>query len=732
MVFYAHSLKGSPENHWQLLVEHLNNVADLAADMAEPFNAADWARAAGLLHDLGKYSLAFQERLRGGARVDHSTAGAKEAMARLGEQYGKLLAYLIAGHHGGLPDGVSDNRRSLEERFRKRPPELAETPPDPLKGIALSLPAQNKNSKPGAQLSFFLRMVFSCLVDADFLDTEAFMDPQKARWREGRPGISDLWPRLEKYLDKLRAKADLAPLNQRRNQILEACLKAAPEKPGFYSLTVPTGGGKTISSLAFGLGHAMKNDLRRVVYVIPYTSIIEQNARVFKNILGDESVLEHHSNLPAPAPGEDSENPSWRRNRLAAENWDAPVIVTTNVQFFESLFANRPARCRKLHNIAGGVIILDEAQMLPRESLIPCLEALKELVVNYGCTVLLCTATQPALNDADTFKKAAIQPREIAPDPPALYRDFRRVEIVKHDGELSNSDLAARLAGESQVLCVVNTRTQARQVFQELRNSAGSSGCYHLSALMYPGHRAAKLAEIREALASPGRVCRVVSTQLVEAGVDLDFPVVWRALAGIDSLAQAAGRCNREGLNAGLGKLHVFEPDGGITHNSLLAPAQEARSILRSHDDPLSLDAVRAYFENLFWQQKHLLDEKGLMKLMEEGVSELNFPFATISQLFSYFDSPGEAVFVCPDNEKREAIIQGLRHSSTPGRFARLAQPYTVQLYPEELQKLEQSREVERIGEGLFPVLLNLDLYDDDLGLVLDLSGQAQTESLYI
>ncbi|KMY68404.1 hypothetical protein AAU61_01590 [Desulfocarbo indianensis] len=724
MDFYAHSLPDKPEDQWQPLSAHLANVAELAAQRAAYFNAEDWARAAGLLHDLGKYTLPFQERLRGAKPVDHSTAGAQWAVANLDvpeAPIGKLLAYAIAGHHGGLPDGVAEGAGSLEARLTKRLAGLDGGPADPLQGVSLSNPPI-KLEKHGAQLSFFLRMVFSCLVDADYLDTEAFMDPDRARWREGRPALAELWPRLEAYLDGLRGKVKDGPLNRRRNQILEACLQAAEMPPGFFSLTVPTGGGKTISSLAFALKHALGHGLRRVIYVIPYTSIIEQNAAVFKTILGDDAVLEHHSNLPMPEPGREEDDPAWQRNRLASENWDSPVVVTTNVQFFESLFANRTSRCRKLHNMVKSAIILDEAQMLPRETLIPCLEALRELAGNYGCSVVLCTATQPVLSDADTFKKAAVHPREIAPDPAGLYQEFRRVEVSKHDGQLGNDELARHLAAEERVLCIVNTRAQARELFLELRGLAGPQGIFHLSALMYPGHRARKLKQIKEALEREG-VCRVVSTQLVEAGVDLNFPVVWRALAGVDSLAQAAGRCNREGKLPGMGRLHVFEPQGKIRDSQKVA-AQKARGVLRRFPDPLSLEAVRQYFEHLFWQEKDKLDGKGIMTLLEAGVSKLHLPFATVAGLFSYFDSPGEAVLVCPEIEKREAIIAGLRYSPHPGRFARQAQPYTVQLYPHELRGLVQSHDVELIGEGLFPVLVNQELYDDDLGLLVERAGE--------
>ncbi len=728
MEYYAHTKDGQGQESWQKLDDHLDRVAELAAGFAASFGADEWGQAAGRLHDLGKYSQAFQDRLRGGPRVDHATAGAQEAHARLGPQAGKLLAYAIAGHHGGLPDGISSSRPSLEKRLEKKDlPNYRHFPPDLVAGLTLPRPQlRTKNVPAGFRIGFFVRMVFSCLVDADYLDTERFVDPDKAAWRGGRPTLDQLHDRLQSYLLGLRAMAGDAPLNVRRNEILDACLMQAKASPGFFSLTVPTGGGKTISSLAFALGHARKHELKRIVYAIPYTSIIEQNAKVFRDILGDEAVLEHHSNLPQPEDEAQDEDAAWQRNRLAAENWDAPVVVTTNVQLFESLFANRPSRCRKLHNLAQSVIILDEAQMLPREVLLPCIEALRALVDDYGATVVMCTATQPALSDAEVFRDAAIRPRELSPNPGQLYEDFRRVELIR-EGPMDDAALVARLAEQDRVLCIVNTRRHARELFVKLRQKVDPEGTHHLSALMYPGHRARKLDEIRDAL-KKGHPCRVVSTQLVEAGVDLDFPVVWRALAGIDSIAQAAGRCNREGFLDEKGRVHVFEPEDGKLPPSLRAPAEEARDVLRNCEDALSLEAVARFFANLFWRQEGLLDSKKIVTLMDEGWTKGNIPFAEVARNFGLFDNPGEAVLVCPDMTLREKIIAGLTYGSTPGLYLRQAQPYTVQLYPHELDLLEKAGDLIRVGEGMFPVLTNLSLYDDDLGLVSDRSGWLDPE----
>ncbi|MCB2188432.1 MAG: CRISPR-associated helicase Cas3' [Deltaproteobacteria bacterium] len=730
MAHYAHSLEGQPKAAWQCLEDHLRQVGELAAYFATDFGAGSWGLALGRLHDLGKFSGAFQKRLAGGPRVDHATAGAREALARWGEQKGRLLAYALAGHHGGLPDWV-DPGGGLKGRLTKEIPDYRHFPPTVLTELKLGAPRLRfEAGRSGFQTAFFCRMLFSCLVDADFLDTEAFMDPQKAGWRGGRPGLPALQDRLKTFLAGLRQREQAGPLNPHRNRILEACLQAASKNPGLFSLTVPTGGGKTIASLAFGLAHALAHGLERIIYVIPYTSIIEQNAAVFREILGADAVVEHHASQPVPRGEDLEETHAYLRTRLAAENWDAPLVVTTNVQLFESLFANRPSRCRKLHRLSRSVIILDEAQMLPREALLPCLHGLKELALNYGASVVLMTATQPAFGDGVTLGSAALQAREIAPDPLGLQELFRRVEVHPLGG-LSDAELAARLVVEPRVLAIVNTRAHARSLYEQCRELAGAAGLYHLSALMTPAHRSRKLAEIRQALAR-GRTCRVVSTQLVECGVDLDFPVVFRALAGLDSLAQAAGRCNREGRLAGLGRLYVFAPEGVKPPPSLRPPAETAAEVLPHFPDPLGLEAVHEFFELLFWREKDLLDRANLVETCQQAGRKLTFPFATMARDFSYFDSPGEAVLVCLDPALREEIIQGLRYASSPGKYLRQAQPHVVQLYPHELAALEARGVVERLGEGLFPVLMNLDAYDRELGLVVGRTEEMATHSLVL
>jgi CRISPR-associated endonuclease/helicase Cas3 len=713
--FYAHSLQGRPIEEWQRIETHLKNVAQMAARFAEPFDAAAWAYPAGLWHDLGKYDLPYQvyigasgdenHRIKTTGRHDHSTAGAKHAVS-ISANGGKLLAYLIAGHHAGLPDGLSDSAACLTRRLKKE----IETPPDcPSSILNQSIPEKPPfpldMKRLHFQIPFFARMLYSCLVDADFLDTEAFMDEERSGWRTGYPALAQMDHLLDEFLERLISSAPDTPVNAHRKSILDHCIRAADQDPGLFSLTVPTGGGKTLSSLSFALKHALNHGMERIIYVIPFTSIIEQNAAVFREVLGDSAVLEHHSNFEAE--GED------RRSRLAAENWDAPLVVTTNVQFFESLFHNRSSRCRKLHNIANSVIILDEAQMLPPTLLKPCIEALRELTENYRASIVLCTATQPALEKREDFAWGLENVREIMPDPPGLYDAFRRTE-VSWLGPLSDDELAEQLSKQHQVLCIVGTRKHAREVFEKV---SGDSGRYHLTALMCPAHRTERLKTIREALARQ-EPCIVVSTSLVEAGVNVDFPVVYRAAAGLDSIAQAAGRCNREGKMAEPGKVFVFMPEPGLPPGDFRQNAETGEMVARRYEDLLSLDAIREYFETLFWRKGDSdLDRYAILDMLREGVGKGNFPFKTVAEIFQLIRDDSAPIII-PYDQVAEGLIQGLRYTETPGWFARKLQRYTVQIPPRALSNMEAAGSVEWVGHNRqFCVLINPDLYRDDVGL---------------
>lgn len=733
-MYYAHSLPDAPSSNWQTLESHLVMVAELAAERAERFGMTEAGYVAGLLHDLGKYSAEFQKRLNGSKqRVDHATAGAVVAKERLGP-LGHLLAYAIAGHHAGLANGRDAGERTpLAHRLEAELPAL-----DPRWQKELSLPAQmrppahftQRRERGFFQYAFLTRMLFSCLVDADFIDTENFYalhEKGMPHARGGGPGLGVLRDALNDHLAAF--KTDSA-VNRLRGEILTHVRTQAEKSPGRFTLTVPTGGGKTLASLAFALDHAIAHGMDRVVYVIPFTSIVEQNAAVFRRALGeygDAAVLEHHSAFDSDAPRNRDSRDKLRRD---SENWDAPIVVTTAVQFFESLFAAKTSRCRKLHNIANSVVILDEAQTMPLPLLRPNVAALDELALNYRTSVVLCTATQPALAETDdpecSFAGGLRDLHELAPCPQELYRQLERV-TVRHVGTLDDEALRDELLATEQVLCIVNNRRHARALFEAI---AEQPGAYHLTTSMCALHRRQMLAEILQQL-KEGQPCRVVATSLVEAGVDVDFPRVLRAEAGLDSIAQAAGRCNREG------KRHVADSEVLVfaTANDEWAPppeleqfAQVSREVLRSHgNDPLSLDAIDAYFRLLYWQQgDQALDRHDLLGLCDKGRLE-GLPFETLEQKFHMIENTQRTVVIPFDEIARDAIRR-LSWAESVGGIARDLQLYTVQVPRQGFAELERAGaiaavEPDKFGEQFMVLIderhgeLNDNLYSQQSGL---------------
>ena len=678
---FAHSMPGAPLSEWEPLSEHLQQVGLQAGRRAGYFSDQILAQAAGVLHDIGKTSPEFQHYIAGdGSSVDHSTAGALEALQLYPCEAAMVLAYAIAGHHAGLADGAR-----LRERLSAARGSIPDysgweahaSPPEPSAVAACAIPADAPKAR-GFARAFFMRMLFSCLVDADFVETERFYakaDPQRSvPNRSGFSGIATLADRLAESMS--RTTPDDTPVNRLRAEVLAHARGKAAMAPGLFTLTVPTGGGKTLTSLAFALEHARAHGLRRVVYVIPYTSIIEQTAQVFRDALGDADVLEHHASfdweadLPRAARPAEADAGEGRdglaKLRRAAENWEAPVVVTTAVQFFESLFANRTSRCRKLHNLAGAVIVLDEAQTLPLPLLRPCLAALDELARNYRASVVLCTATQPAVRVQDGFDGGLHIPpeRELAPDPQALYGALRRVAVERREGPTHDAEIATRFADAGQMLCIVNSRAHAHDLFASIRDLPGAT---HLTTLMCPRHRGRVLAQVRAELKA-GKPVRLLATSLIEAGVDISFPEVWRASAGLDAIAQAAGRCNRNDELAEFGrkgKVVVFEPAEHKPPQALVAFQQAAASALRAHsDDPLTLDAVRAYFRQLYWQK----GAKGfdaaklegqpfpIMDRIAERSGTLMFEFESIARAFRMIDEVMQPVIVPYDDAARETL----------------------------------------------------------------------------
>ena len=697
------------------LEEHLWQTARLAQGFASDIGA-QWAELAGRWHDLGKYRQRFQDYIRiqsgydaedahieNGSRAPHSTAGAIHAIHQLPQGMGHILAYLIAGHHAGLPD-FFNGRGCLQSRLQDGRTEYEQA-------LAADIPATTLHGECGLppeyarhpeQISLWMRMLFSCLVDADFLDTESYMQPEKSADRQQTISLQELSQRFDESLSTLRSTSKDTDLNQTRNTIYQSCLEAAQWEPGLFSLTVPTGGGKTLSSLAFALHHAQKYDKRRIVYAIPFTSIIEQNADVFRQFLGDDSVLEHHSNLDVTPEKENL------RNRLAAENWDAPLIVTTNVQLFESLHASRTSRCRKLHNLINSVIILDEAQQLPRDFHAPITQTMQQLSDFYGVTWVLCTATQPILTETiNTFGQSLLKGlrnvREIIPNPAELARQLKRVEIhmpSPSGHKTSWSNIAEQLLAHECVLGIVNTRKQARLLAELLGDE---TDCIHLSANMCAAHRTQVIAEIKKRLKQrrDGDSCplRVISTQLIEAGVDVDFPVVFRAMAGLDSIAQSAGRCNREGSLAGLGQVYVFHPEEPAPPGFLRQGEDVTIDLLSSGklEDPLAPDSFKAYFELL--NSKGERDKHNINKLLTAKQSQdapLAIQFREAAQKFRLIDNSGEAVVVpfIPEGDDTSPIdlwLSLLEKDPSQKWIYKKLQRYTITLSEYQIKKYRES-----------------------------------------
>lgn len=715
-------------HHIQQLSTHLENTAQKCAGFAAAFGMEEIGRLIGQLHDLGKYSEAFQRRIRyNTAKVDHSTAGGKLLLKAHPEHFTAWLsAYCIMGHHSGLMNGGSAadkaGESTLHSRLKKEIADYSAYIQDhiqipqtlPIPAIKPLTPALH-----GFSTSFLIHMLFSCLVDADFLDTEAFMKSGGVK-RDGYDSIEVLYERLKRYIAPFQNPSD--QFNQKRTDILNNCLQAGAQQRGLYTLTVPTGGGKTISSLAFALRHAKEHGLRRVIYVIPYTSILEQNSSIFEKILGKQNVLAHYAGALYDKDEHDTGETS--RKYLATENWDIPVVITTNVQFFESLFGARTSVCRKLHNIANSVLIFDEAQMLPPNYLLPCVYGIAELVQNYRCTAVLCTATQSAL---DTLLPPNMPCREICADPAGLYEFFRRT-IVRHIGRLTDEQLADRLNDESQALCIVNSRKQAQKLYTLLK----SKERFHLSTSMYPAHRRAVLETIRKRLDRKNPLpCRVVSTSLIEAGVDVDFPAVYRAEAGSDSLVQAAGRCNRENRNPRAESfVNIFQPDSEYRLPPGFSQMISAyQAVARHHEDISSLQAIRAYFEQLFYiKGKEALDKKEILPRLERGL----FPFRKIAEDFRIIEEDTCQVLIPKEHAARQLLTRLQNGERSRGLFREVGL-YCVSVRKNLLSEMlaagyvapldqERSYTGGHMPDGIF-VLTNEDAYDENTGLILEVPG---------
>jgi len=726
--FFAHSLPDAAQSRWQILRDHLIAVSSLSGERGAKFRSEQVAELAGLLHDLGKYSHEFQQRLNGGDRVDHSTAGAVE-MLRLGgagpQIMAQLVAHCIAGHHAGLPNSIGD----LDQRLKR---DLAALDPVwreeiVVDALALKMPAmdwRNEKEQRLRQLGFLGRMIFSCLVDADFRDTEAFYAeaenaPKDRDWPALPNIVVGLVERLDAHFEGLNKRAAATDLNRLRRDILAHARAGASKPRGVFSLNVPTGGGKTLASLAFALDHARAHGLERIIYAIPFTSVIDQTASIFRDILGDDVILEHHASV-------DEEIFAAReardKLRLAMEDWAAPIVVTTNVQLFESLHAHRPSRCRRLHNLANSVIVLDEAQTLPLSVLRPCVAALDELARNYGASVVICTATQPAIA-APRFPQGLplTADRELAPDPPGLHEKLRRVRILDA-GAMEDDSLLGELAAEHQGLVIVNSRAHALALFR-MAQARGLKGLAHLTTRQCAVHRREILADISDRLKS-GAPCRLIATSLVEAGVDIDFPRVWRARAGLDQIAQAAGRCNREGKRPVEQSLvAIFDAPAHPPPRELRALADDMARIAGKHADLLSPLAMEDYFGEVYWRKgETLLDKFGVLQAFKVSAGGLDFSYRTIGETFRLIESGMEPVIVPLDAIARDVIDRLQSGFLSPGAAARALQGYIVQIPPRARALLVANTHVHFVeppgaNGQQFAVLGATSLYEKEFGL---------------
>lgn len=725
-------VKRNGDGTWAIphtLENHIKGTSKLAETFASKFQSGEWGKVAGLAHDAGKARNEWQNyiRLKSGYLEDasiqgeagkcpHAIFGAKLVEEKYGKGMGRILAYAIAGHHAGLPDWSSaENAGQSSLQFQEsKIKDLSDIDNMVYKNFESAI----LNPPPwrfdeGLDLSLWIRMLYSCLVDADFLDTENYMDDEKSKNRGCYSSIAELLIRYKQHIQDLESKSKKTKLNEIRKEIREKCVNAAREAQGIFSLSVPTGGGKTLSSLAFGLEHALKHGLDRIIYVIPYTSIIEQNAEVFRDAIGSDQVIEHHSSL--------DDTILSTKSQLATENWDAPVVVTTSVQFFESLFSAKSSRCRKLHNIVNSVIILDEAQLVPIDYLSPILEALQLLVDHYGVTLVISTATQPAFKEKKVNRpelKGLKNVKEMIgtdEDIKKLYDSLKRVKTnIPEDLNKSSSweEVSEELIQYNQVLCIVSDRKSCKDLHQLMPN-----GTYHLSALMCGQHRSNIIKEIKQKLSLKEPV-RVISTQLVEAGVDIDFPIVYRALAGLDSIAQAAGRCNREGLSTELGLVKVFVAPKKAPIGILRKAAETTTNLLHSiKGDPLDYSLFERFFSELYWKTNSL-DKNEIFSLLTRDSRSLEIFFRTASERFRIIDDSNQKTILVryADGDK---LVDDLKQNGPNRRLLRKLQRYSVNIYNYDFQKLLNKASIEEIQPNIFAQVSRFE-YSDTCGLLVD------------
>lgn len=708
----------------QSLEDHLEGTRSLAEGFGAGMGLGAEAGLLGKIHDEGKDTAAFQDYIHGRKhrRVDHSTAGAKSFWENGHIGWLQLIGgFCVAGHHTGIPDLGSKvdcaGTSTLNGRMKKCIPSIRHPQRYLIDSTCLDVDHLNTfiENRNALDVMILTRMLFSCLVDADFLDTEAFMNNQPVRKNEFsslKEIAAMFWSRLEEdgYFRPKNA------LNEKRCEILHTCMRKGEGKQGLYSLTVPTGGGKTISSMAFAMKQAMKWHKERIIYVIPYLSIIEQTADVFRALLGNHAVLESHSQVDydsLPEEGSEEAGRVAESMKLAAENWDAPVVITTNEQFFESLYANKTSRCQKLHNIANSVIILDEAQMMPVDFLKPCLHVLEQLVHYYGCTVVLCSATQPELGRY--LQKNPIQknPIEIMENVGELFQFFKRVTF-DIDGETDYAEIAKKLDECEQVLCIASTKKEAEKIVELLDGEA-----MYLSTNLCPAHRREIIREMKTRLRD-GNPCRVVSTSIISVGVDIDFPVVYLQYTGLDSLIQGAGRCNREGRQSlQKSRAHIFWTKESKKSLFMRKEKQVTDMIRKKYnaEEMTEPSAIRTYFENWYQSNEGNLDYREIEKLAQ------SLSFAEIGKRFHLIQDSTKSVFI-PFDEKARNIKEQLMMGNRSRQLMRAAGAYMINVRYSKAQgqsdfmKLLTQGQIEMFpGDENLAYLVNMEDYDAELGL---------------
>jgi CRISPR-associated endonuclease/helicase Cas3 len=710
MNYIAHT--SNPLGKRQDLLEHLRNVADTAAQYCTSFECVQFARYAGLLHDIGKYDPAFQQYLLNAERnptkrlkgPDHKGAGT--VVAYQTDMEG-LLAFLISGHHGGLPSLSALKSIIREHLTRQATQDAIVTAKNTIPELQ-ALPKQFVPAHIRSELEkeFLARMVFSALVDADFLDTEQHFNAGRRLERDNVWTLRELWLQFATWYHQKFATISPSTLNTIRAEVYRHCLSAAKQTPGFFRLTVPTGGGKTLASLAFALQHAQKYGHKRIIYAIPHTSIIDQAAGVFRAIFADEQALiEHHSDITP----QDPEHPTGAdiRRRLVAENWDAPLILTTTVQLFESLLGCTTGKCRKLHNIAESIIVLDEVQMLPVHLLTTILDVLRQLVTHYHVSILLCTATQPDFEPRQQFEGLP-DIREIVPAPERYFASLKRVEYqLPVAGETRTwEQIGQRVQTEPQILVIVNTRRDAEELLDILTPDEAIDGepdpaLFHLSTRLCGMHRRSVLEEVRRRLKA-GEPCRLIATQVIEAGVDVDFPLVMRAIGPLDRIVQAAGRANREGNMSHPGSVVVFVPEKGhLPKGSYTLGTDITRGLVRNGQIDLhDPKHYQAYFREYYNYPNH--DPKDI----EETRKRFDYPL--VAEKFRMVENDTTSVIVkyadtIDSMDHITKTITALRTSSNPHRtHLRTLQPYTVGLLSHEFKKAQQQGLVQEVVLGVW------------------------------